>query len=84
MLDAAAEDIDASSLRVWFEGITPVRLEDRTLTISVPNSFAKEYIETRFHEVLERHLREQLGHEAALEIEIWGSRVAADQSGSAS
>jgi plasmid replication initiation protein len=84
MLDAAAEDIDASSLRVWFEGITPVRLEARTLTISVPNSFAKEYIETRFHEVLERHLREQLGHEAALEIEIWGSRVAADQSGSAS
>jgi hypothetical protein len=83
-LDAAAAEIDSSSMSVWFEGITPVILEDRTLTISVPNSFAKEYIETRFQEVLERHLRDQLGQEAALEIEVWGLRAEAEQSGRAS
>jgi Replication initiator protein A/DnaA N-terminal domain len=81
-LDAAAAEIDSSSLAVWLDGIMPVKLEERTLTISVPNSFAKEYIETRFQEVLERHLREQLGHGAALNIEIWGSsKAAAEQSG---
>ena len=70
-LDAAAADIDSSSLSVWFEGITPVSLEEGTLTISVPNSFAKEYVKTRFQEVLERLVREQLGHGAALKIEVW-------------
>jgi len=83
-LDAAAAEIDPSSLSVWFEGITPVNLEENTLTISVPNSFAKEYIETRFQEVLERHLRVQLGHGAALKIEVWGQRAASEQSGRAS
>jgi hypothetical protein len=83
-LDAAAAEIDSSSLHVWFEGITPIKLQDRTLIISVPNSFAKEYIESRFQKVLERHLREQLGHGAALEIEIWGSRAAPEHSGRAS
>ena len=71
-LGAAAAEIDLSSLEIWFEGIAPVNLEDRTLTISVPNSFAREYIETRFQGVLERHLHEQLGHGADLKIEVWG------------
>jgi chromosomal replication initiation ATPase DnaA len=70
-------------LNVWFEGIAPVSLEEGTLTISVPNSFAKEYIETRFQGVLERHLREQLGHSAALKIEVWGLRAASEQTGRA-
>jgi hypothetical protein len=83
-LDAAAAEIDSYSLSVWFEGITPVDLEDGTLTISVPNTFAREYIETRFRDVLERHLREQLGHGAALKFEISGLRAAAEQSGSPS
>jgi len=83
-LDAAAAEIDSSSLSVWFEGITPVNLQERTLTISVPNTFAKEYIETRFQEVLERHLRDQLGQAAALNIEVWSSCVASGQSGRAS
>jgi plasmid replication initiation protein len=80
-LDAAAAEIDSSSLNVWFEGITPVKLEERTLTVSVPNTFAKEYIESRFQAVLERHLRQQLGHGAALKIEIWGFKAAAEESG---
>jgi chromosomal replication initiator protein len=83
-LDAAGAEIDSSSLSVWFEGITPVSLQERSLTISVPNSFAKEYIETRFQEVLERHLREHLGHGAALNIEVWGSRGASEQRGAVS
>jgi hypothetical protein len=83
-LDAVAAEIGSSSLSVWFEGITPVNLKENTLTISVPNTFAKEYIETRFQEMLERHLCRKLGHEAALKIEIWSLRAAAEQSGRAS
>jgi plasmid replication initiation protein len=83
-LDAVATEIDSSSLSVWFEGMTPVNLKENTLTISVPNTFAKEYIETRFQEMLERHLCRKLGHGAALKIEIWGLRAAAEQNGRAS
>ncbi len=36
------------------------------LTISVPNPFAKEYIETRFKATLEVALRQELSQDAAL------------------
>ena len=52
VLDRASEHIDVSSLRVWFEGIRPVDLYDDRLEISVPNTFAKEYIESRFRPLL--------------------------------
>ena len=53
VLDRASEHIDVSSLRVWFEGIRPVDLYEDRLEISVPNTFAKEYIESRFRPLLE-------------------------------
>src|SRR3712207_8712123 len=46
----ASEHIDVSSLRVWFEGIRPVDLYEDGLEIAVPNTFAKEYIESRSEE----------------------------------
>jgi hypothetical protein len=66
VLQDAEGDIDVSSLRVWFDGISPIGLEDSTLSIAVPNSFAKEYIETRFGELLESSLREKLSKKASL------------------
>src|SRR5215211_2941556 len=70
VLQDAAGDIDVSSLRVWFDGISPIGLEDSTLSISVPNSCAKEYIETRFGELLESSLREKLSKEASLRVVV--------------
>lgn len=71
MLDAISDRIDAPSLRVWFDGTVPTALDDEQLTITVPNSFAKEYIETRFFEHIEEALREQTGAlHAALEIVV--------------
>jgi plasmid replication initiation protein len=72
-LDAAAADIDSSSLSVWFEGITPVSLEAATLTISVPNTFAKEYIESRFGEFIESLLKKRLSSEKASLLVVVGS-----------
>ncbi len=70
VLQDAEGDIDVSSLRVWFDGISPIGLEDLTLSIAVPNSFAKEYIETRFGELLESSLKERLSKEASLRVVI--------------
>ena len=49
----AEEEIDASSLRVWFGAVTAVTLGSNSLTISLPTPFAKEHIETRFKAALE-------------------------------
>jgi hypothetical protein len=72
-LDAAAADVDSSSLSVWFEGITPVSLEAATLTISVPNTFAKEYIESRFGGFIESLLKKRLSNEKASLLVVVGS-----------
>ena len=42
VMDRASEHIDVSSLRVWFDGIRPVELDDERMEVSVPNTFAKE------------------------------------------
>jgi chromosomal replication initiator protein len=76
VLDRAAEHIDISSLRVWFEGIRPVDLHDDRLEISVPNTFAKEYIESRFRPLLEEVLDGVLGREASLVVSVGGPGAA--------
>jgi chromosomal replication initiator protein len=70
VLDRASEHIDVSSLRVWFEGIRPVGLYDDRLEISVPNTFAKEYIESRFRPLLEEALVSVLGRNASLVVSV--------------
>jgi Replication initiator protein A/DnaA N-terminal domain len=75
VLQDAEGDIDESSLRVWFDGITPVGLQDDVLSIAVPNSFAKDYIETRFGELLEASLKERLSKKASLMLIVAGARA---------
>ncbi|QIN80959.1 hypothetical protein GBA65_21090 (plasmid) [Rubrobacter marinus] len=72
VLARSAEEIDAPSWRVWFEGTVPVALGDLLLTISVPNSFAEEYISGRFKETLENHLRDLRGEGWSIRIVVVG------------
>jgi chromosomal replication initiator protein len=70
LLRDVQKEIDVSSLRIWFEGIVPVHLDDNTLTISVPNSFAQEYIESRFGVLLTEIHRRRNGGDARLEVVV--------------
>jgi chromosomal replication initiation ATPase DnaA len=71
VLENAKDEIDASSLRVWFGGVTAVALGSESLTISVPTPFAREYIETRFKAALEAVLSEELSHGASLRVIVY-------------
>ena len=73
VLEHADGEIDASSLRVWFEAITAVAIGPDYLTISVPNPFAREYVEKRFKATLENALRQELSQDAALRVVIGAS-----------
>jgi plasmid replication initiation protein len=61
VLEELFQRIDEPSSRVWFEGAVPTAFEGSTLTLNVPNSFAGEYIETRFGELIRSVLQEQVG-----------------------
>jgi plasmid replication initiation protein len=61
---------DVSSLRVWFDDISPIGLEDSILTVAVPNTFAKEYIESRFGEFIESLLKKRLSEKASLVVVV--------------
>jgi hypothetical protein len=63
------QDITTPSLLVWFEGTVPTAFTDSTLVLNVPNSFAREYIETRFGEPLRRLLTEQRGSDTTLVLQ---------------
>ena len=64
MLDRVSEHINTPSYRVWFEGTKPVDLHEDRLEVSVPNLFAKEYIESRFKPLLEEALSSIIGQES--------------------
>src|SRR5215213_2991280 len=66
------DGIDVSSLRVWFTDTFGATIEGRTLTVAVPNPFAKEYIESRFAGVLEETLTDHLGEGSRLEVIVAG------------
>jgi chromosomal replication initiator protein len=79
VLDRVSEHINAPSLRVWFEGTKPINLNEEYLEISVPNSFAKEYIESRFKPLLEEALESVMGREDAELVVSVGSGSREDE-----
>lgn len=72
VLEDVSAEIDTPSFTAWFQGTVPVSLEDKRLTLLVPNSFAEEYIRTRFAEKIEEGLRGKLGEGARLSITVYG------------
>lgn len=72
VLARAAEEIEAVSWRVWFEGTVPIEVGGSVLTISVPNDFAEEYIGERFKGTLESSLRGLRGEGWSISIVVAG------------
>jgi hypothetical protein len=66
VIDDLSGQMDGSTFHVWFEGTIPTALERDVLTPAVPNSLAKEYIESRYAELIESSLRRKLSEKASL------------------
>ena len=64
--DASFGDSSDETISVWFNSSVPVSFDDKTLTLVVPNLFAKEYVETRFKAALVESLRHHLSPDADL------------------
>ena len=71
VLDEIALEIDTPSFTVWFEAAIPTSLSQQVLTLSVPNTFAQEYIGDRFKERIEAGLQSRIGTNGCLRLEVW-------------
>ena len=70
VLGRVGDRIDVSSLRMWFEVTTGVGLEADALIVAVPNTFAEEYIATRFKDILDEELHSLLSSTAEVRLAI--------------
>ena len=66
-LDVIRQEISEQSFRTWFEPIRPIRLQENTLTLQVPNRFFFEWLEEHYLAVLRKSIRQTLGPKANLE-----------------
>ena len=66
-LNVIREEISEQSFRTWFEPIRPIRLQENTLTLQVPNKFFFEWLEEHYLPVLRKSIRQTLGPKANLE-----------------
>ena len=73
VLDKLSQEINTPSSRVWFEGTITTSFEDSILTLNVPNSFAVEYIETRFGKLIRNLVQEQVGPGTEISIQPYST-----------
>jgi chromosomal replication initiator protein len=51
-------EVSKPNFRTWFKETAIVRIEDGTVFVGVPNPFAKDWLQTKFHRVILRSLRD--------------------------
>ncbi|MBX2985797.1 MAG: chromosomal replication initiator protein DnaA [Bacteroidia bacterium] len=64
------DNLTPQSFKTWFEPISPIKLENKILTIQVPSQFFYEWIEEHYVDLLQKTLRKVLGPGAKLEYNI--------------
>lgn len=52
-------EVSKPNFRTWFKETSIVRVEEGTVYVGVPNPFAKDWLQTKFHRVILRSLRDR-------------------------
>jgi len=69
-LEIIKDNISYQKYKSWFEPISPVKLEDNTLTIQVPSQFWYEWLEEHYYGMLRSTLAKVLGKDGKLEYSV--------------
>ncbi len=64
------KSINPQSFKTWFDPIRPVKLDQSSLTIQVPNNFFYEWLEENYVGLLKKTIRKELGEDGRLEYQI--------------
>lgn len=65
-----SQQVNAQSMKTWFEPIVPVSLEAGKLTLSVPSQFFYDWIEERYSKLILEALTRVLGNTATIEYSV--------------
>jgi chromosomal replication initiator protein len=69
-LESIRNQVNDQSYKTWFEPIRPIKLENESLTIQVPNKFFYEWLEEHYLGILKKSIRKELGDKASLQYHI--------------
>ncbi len=74
-LETIQRNVNTQTYKTWFEPIVPVRLDNNSLTIQVPNKFFYEWLEEHYVPLLKMSIHMELGEKARLEYQVPVSRT---------
>jgi len=66
------DQLNTPTFKTWFENTSPVALYEGTLIVSTPNSFAKEWLESRYAVLLKQALSQAAGKEVGVKFTVAG------------
>ncbi len=69
-LSTIKKSINPQSYKTWFEPIRPIKIDNNSLTIQVPNNFFYEWLEENYVGLLKKTIRKELGEDGRLEYQI--------------
>ncbi len=76
VLSLVKDRLNPPTFKTWFSEIQPVCLDENKITISTPNDFSREWLDSRYSQLICSCLLEVVGEEFQLEV-ITESRSAA-------
>lgn len=64
------DNVDETKFKTWFDPIIPLKYENKTLTLGVPNPFFYEMLEERFLDLLRAALNKEIGEGTQLMYQV--------------
>lgn len=64
------KQLNNATYKAWFENTSPVHIDSDSVTISAPNSFAKEWLESRYISLIADALFQVVGEEMHLKVVV--------------
>lgn len=83
-LNIVKEQLNVPTFKTWFAATTPLTIYEDTLVVSAPNSFAKDWLESRYSSLLSTALFRVMGERVKIKFTVkeGGGQVSAPVLGS--
>lgn len=69
-LSIIKDSINPQSFSTWFKPISPIKIEDKELTVQVPSQFFYEWLEGHYSPLISRAVTQVLGENASLTYSV--------------
>ena len=71
-LNIIRQQLNVPTFKTWFENTSPVTIYENTMVISVPNSFAKEWLESRYFRLIKEAVNRAANNDLNIKFIIEG------------